>query len=107
MLKVIAKAPVAKHFKKCAVARVAHLVNIAGAQALLHVRKALARGMLLPHKVRHKGMHTGRGEQHRWIVFGNERGGRNDLMAPFFKEFQVQRPELIGSKVLHMYRISP
>ena len=107
MLKIIAKAPVAKHFKKGAVARVAHLVNIAGAQTLLHVRKALARGMLLSHKIGHKGMHSRRGEQNGRIVFGNERGGGNDLMAPFFKELQVQRPELIGSKVLHMYRISP
>jgi hypothetical protein len=101
MLKVVAEAPVAEHFKECAVAGIANLVYIAGAQALLYVCKAAARGMLLAHKIGHEGMHAGRCKQNGRIVFGYKGGGRNNLVAPFLKELQVKRPELIGSKVFH------
>ena len=81
--------------------------RITGAHAFLHIAQAHAGGVLFAQKVRHQRVHSRRGEQYGGVVFGYERGGGDNLMAPFFKEFQVQRPELIGSKVLHMYRISP
>ena len=52
-VKIIAERPVAEHFKKRAVRRVAYLVDIAGTNAFLNVGKTLARRVLFAEQVRH------------------------------------------------------
>ena len=65
---------------------VADLVNIAGANAFLHVGKARARRMLFTEQVRNERVHTRRGKQNGGIVFGNKAGGRYPLMPLALEE---------------------
>ena len=87
LLEIIPQRPIAQHFKERAVGRIPHLVNIAGAHAFLHIRQALARGVLFAHEIGHKGMHARGSEQHRGVVFRNEGSGRNLRVAALLKEF--------------------
>ena len=69
VLEIIAERPVAQHFEERAMRSVAHFVDIAGANAFLHVGNAFARGVLFTHQIRHQRMHARGGEQNRRVVF--------------------------------------
>ena len=101
ILEIIAQAPVAQHFKESQVAHIAHFVNVAGTDALLHVGQARALRMLLTQQIGNQGMHARGGEEHGGIVFGNDGGGRNDAVALLLEEPQEQRAQLIGRKLFH------
>ena len=98
LLEVIAQRPVAQHFKEGQVRGVAHLVDVAGADALLHVAKAIARRMLLAHQVRHQRMHARRGEQHGRIVFRNDGGAGNHRVPLLLEKPEPHRPQFVGSR---------
>jgi hypothetical protein len=44
--------------------------------------------MLFSKQVRHKRMHTGRGEQYGWIIVGNNRCRWDNGVLFFTKEFE-------------------
>jgi hypothetical protein len=71
------------------VARVAHLVYVPGAHAFLVVHEAFARRMRLAQKIRHEGMHAGRGEKNGGIVLGYKGLARYDGMVLGLKKVQV------------------
>jgi hypothetical protein len=54
-------------------AGIADLGNIVGAQALLHVRDACTSRVWLAQQERHQRVHAGGGEQHTWVVLGDQR----------------------------------
>ena len=82
-------------------AHIAHFINVAGADALLHVGQACALRMLLTQQIGNQRMHASGGEEHGGIVFGNDGGGRNDAVTLFLEELQEQRAQLIGRKLFH------
>ena len=77
-------------------AHVAHVVDVAGADALLHVGEAVARGVLLAQQVGHQGVHAGGGEQHGGVVLRNDGGGGNHGVALFLEEFEPQGAQIVG-----------
>ncbi len=72
LLEVVSQRPVAQHFEKGEVEGVADLVDIAGAQAFLHVHQAFAGGMLFAQQIGHQRMHAGGGKQAGGIIFRNQ-----------------------------------
>ena len=101
LLEIIAQAPVAQHFKEGQVAGIAHVVDVAGADALLHVGEAGASGVLGAHEIGHQGMHARGGKEHRGIIFGNDGGGLNAGTALALHEFQEHFAQLRRGKLLH------
>ena len=95
LLEVIAQAPVAQHFKEGQVAHVTHVVDIDGADALLHVGEPVAGGVLLAQQVGHQGMHARGGEQHGGVVLRNDGGGGNHGVALHLEELQPQRAQVV------------
>ena len=101
LLEIIAQRPVAQHFKEGEVAEVAHIVDVAGAHALLHVRQAFARGMLGSHQIGHQRMHARGREQHRGVVFRNYRRAGNHGMSMVLEKLQEHRAQFGGMIGLH------
>ena len=101
LFEIIAQGPVAQHFKEGQVAHVADLVDVAGADALLHVREPRAHGVLLAHQIGHQGMHAGGGEQDRRVVLRDDGGGGNQFVALFLEKVQEHGPQLVGGDVFH------
>ena len=81
LFEIISQRPVAQHFEKGAVALVAHVVDIARADAFLHVGETVARRVLFPQKIGHQRVHARRRKQNSGVVFGNEGRRRDHLMA--------------------------
>ena len=80
---------------------VAYLVDVAGADALLHVREPGAGGMLLPHEIGDQRMHARGGEQHRGVVFGDQGRAGDHRVALGTKEVQIQLPKLTAGQIAH------
>ncbi len=100
-LEVVAERPVAEHFKKGQMHRVADFVDIAGADALLAVGQPGAEGMRRALEIRHQGVHPGGGKQTRRVVVRDQRRAF-DLFVAFgdekvevfpanFYSFHIQR----------------
>ena len=87
LLEVVAKGEVAQHLKEGAVAgSVAHVLDVAGADALLAGGDALAgRGHLAGEILLHRG-HAGVDEQQAVVVLGNQRKAGQAQMALALKE---------------------
>ena len=105
LLEIVAQRPVAQHLKEGEVAEIAHVVNIAGAHALLHVRQAVAGGVLRAHQIGHQRMHARGGEQHRGVVFGNHRRAGNHGMAVALEKLQEHRAQFGGMIGLHQWSL--
>ena len=101
LLEVVAQGPVAQHLEEGQMAGIAHLVDVAGADALLHVRQPRAHGMLLAHQIGHQRMHAGGGEQHGRVVLGNDRGGGDAGVALLLEEAEEQAAQLVGGLDVH------
>ena len=97
---VIAQRPVAQHLKKGQVRRVAHLVDIVGADALLEIGQAFAQGVRLAQQEGHQRVHPGGGEQHGGIIFRQQRRGGDALVAAVFKKAQIGLPVIVS---VHLY----
>lgn len=67
---------------------VSDFIYIARPHTFLNVRKPFPSGMLLPHKIRRKGMHARRSEKYGRIVLGYKTRRLYDLMSPLFEKRQ-------------------
>ena len=101
LLEVVAERPVAQHLKEGQVRGVADLVDVAGADALLHVGKPRALRVLGAQQIRDQRVHAGGGEQHRRVVFRDDGGRGDDRVSPLLEEAQEHRAQLCGGDVLH------
>ena len=97
LLEVIAQRPVAQHLKEGEVAGVAHVVDVAGADALLHIRQPRAHGVLRAQQIGHQRVHAGGGEQHRGVVFRDQRSAGDDGVVLLLKELQKQAAQVVGA----------
>ena len=101
LLEVVAQRPVAQHLKEGAVGGVADLVDVAGADALLHVREPGAGGVLLAHQVGYQRMHARGGEEHRGIILGDQGRTGDHRVALGTEEVQIQLPKLPAGQIAH------
>ena len=97
LLEVIAQRPVAQHFKEGEVAGVAHVVDVAGADALLHIRQPRAHGVLRAQQIGDQRVHAGGGEQNRGVVFRDQRSAGDDGVVLLLKELQKQAAQVVGA----------
>ena len=102
LLEIVAQAPVAQHLEKGQMAGIAHVVDIPGADALLHVRQAGAGGVGRAHQIGNQGMHARRGEKHGGIVLRDDGGGLDPVMPLGFHEGQKHFPQLGGGDLFHL-----
>ena len=102
VLEVFAKAEIAQHFEERKVARIANIVDVVGAHALLHRRGADVLGVefFLMQEVRLELHHASAREQKARIV-GNQRRRRHALAALLLEELQVLLANFRCSHVLH------
>jgi hypothetical protein len=98
LLEVVAEAPVAEHLEEGEVAGgVADLLDVGGAEALLHIGEPRRRRPLAAEEVGLEGLHPGRGQQHRGVVGrGDERRGGHDLVATLLEEGEVGVADFLG-----------
>ncbi len=98
LLEVVAEAPVAEHLEEGEVAGgVADLLDVGGAEALLHVGEARRRRLFAAEEVGLEGLHAGRGQQHRGVVGrGHQRGRGHDLVPALLEEREVGLADLGG-----------
>ena len=76
--------------------RVADFVDIAGADALLHVGQARAGRVLRAQQIRHQRMHAGRGEQNGRVVLRDDGRAGDDRVAMVFKEAQIHCAQFVS-----------
>ncbi len=101
-LEVIAEGEVAEHFKVGAVARrLADILDIGRADALLAGRHAAARRLFLSGEPRFHGAHAGVDEQKRRVVAGDQREAGQTQMTFCLKEGEIHLPQLIESEIFH------
>ena len=82
---------------------VAHLVDVAGADALLDVGKALPGRMLhRAHQVGDERVHAGGGEEDGRVVLGDDRRAGDDGVALGLEESEVEVPQFVCGDVLHI-----
>ena len=103
-LEVVAKAPVAEHFKHGVVVRVvAHLFEVvvlaAHAQAFLRVGLSAAFRFGVTENDILELVHAGIGEHERGVVFDHHRCGGHDEMSFRFKELLVGFAYFVGSHI--------
>ena len=101
LFEIVAQRPVAQHLEERQVGRVAHLVDIARADALLHVGQARAGRMLAAQQIRNERVHARGGEQNGRVVFRNDGSARNHGMALALKEIEPHAAQFAGSHLLH------
>ena len=107
MLEVIAEGEVAQHLEIGAVAGgVAHVVDIAGADALLAGADAVAGGLLLALEPGLHGGHAGVDQQDGFVVLGHQRKAGQAQMAFRLEELQEHFPQLIQTVVGMAHSIS-
>ena len=85
---------------------IADFVYIAGADALLNVRKAYALRVLFAHEIGYKGMHAGGGEKDGGVIFGYEGSGRDNSVALAAEEVKVKLAQLVGFQQSHIIYLS-
>ena len=101
LLEVIPQGPVAQHFEEGQVGRITDLLDVAGADALLHVGQAGAGGMGRAHQVGHEGMHAGGGEEDGGVILGDDGGRLDTMMSLGLHEGLEHFAQLRGGDVLH------
>ena len=101
LLEIIAQRPVAQHFKEGQVGGIADLVDVAGADALLHVGEAGAGRVLAAQQVRNQRVHARGGKEHGRVVLRNDGSAGDDRVTLALKEVQPHRAQLAGSHLLH------
>ena len=106
LLEVVAEAPVAEHLEEGQVAgRVADLLDVGGAEALLHVGDARRRRLGLAEEVGLERLHARRRQQHRGVVRGGHQRGRgDDLVAALLEEAQERLADLVGLHPLECFK---
>ena len=82
-------------------AGIAHLVDIRGADALLHIRQARAHGVLRAQQIGHQRVHARSGEEHGGVVFRDHGSARDHGVALGLKEFEIQRAQLARMLDVH------
>ena len=103
LLEVVVQGPVAKHLEEGQVRSVAHLVDVAGPDALLDVREASPRRMLhRAHQVRDERMHPGRSEEDRRVVLRDNRCAGDDRMPLRLEKLKVLVAEFVRREILHL-----
>ena len=103
-LEVVVERPVAEHLEERKVRRVAHRVDVARANALLHVGEARTGGMRhLPHQVRHERVHARRGEEHRRVVLGNHARALDARVPLRLEEAQIRLAKFVCCQLVHLY----
>ena len=95
LLEVVAQRPVAQHLEEGQVAGIANVVDVAGADALLHVGQAMAHGVLFAHQIGNQRMHARGGEQHGGVVLGNDRRAGDHGVSLGFKELEKQGSQIV------------
>jgi hypothetical protein len=100
-LEVIPEAPVAEHLKHREVAAVAHLIDVLGAHAALHIHEALAGRVRFSEDVGHEWMHACSREEHRGVILWYERRPRDHRVLVAFEEVEIGVPEVVGGEWLH------
>ena len=101
LLEIVAQRPVAQHLEERQVGRVADLVDIARADALLHVGQARAGRVLAAQQIRDERVHARGGEQNGRVVFRNDGSARNHGMALALEEIEPHAAQFAGSHLLH------
>ena len=101
VLEIIAEGPVAEHLEEGAVTGVADLVDIAGADAFLHVAEPAARGVLRAEQIRHERMHARHREKSGRVVFGDQRGGGDHGVSLLSEEPEKELAKLGGCECFH------
>ena len=86
LLEIVAEGPVAEHLEEGGVTVVAHLLDISGAEGELRIGHAGACRMRLPEKVRHEGLHAGRGEEGGRVVPRDDGRGRDNRVPALLVE---------------------
>ena len=89
LFEVVPQGPVAQHLEEGGVAVIPHVVDIAGADAFLYVGKTGAHGVLGPQKIGNQRMHARRGKQHGGVVFRDQAGAFDLLVALIHKVLYV------------------
>ena len=103
LLEIIAEGEIAQHFKECMVARrMAHVLDIARADALLARRDARGRRFQLAREERFEGRHAGTDQEQRRIVLRNQGCARKPQMAPLLEKFDETAADFIPAHVLHL-----
>ena len=103
-LEVVVERPVAEHLEEREVRRVAHGVDVARADAFLHVGEARAGGMRhLSHQIRHERVHARRGEEHRRVILGNHTRAGNARMSLRLEEAQIRLAKFVCCQLVHLY----
>ena len=107
MLEVIAEGEVAQHLKIGTVAGgVAHVVDIAGADALLTGADTMTGGLLLALEPGLHGGHTGVDQQDGFVVLGYQREAGQAQMAFRLEELQEHLPQLIQTVIGMAHSVS-
>ena len=107
MLEVIAEGEVAQHLEIGAVAGgVAHVVDVAGADALLAGADAVTGGLLLTLEPGLHGGHTGIDQQDGFVVLGYQREAGQAQMAFRLEELQEHLPQLIQTVIGMAHSVS-
>ena len=104
-LEIVAQRPVAQHLEEREVRGVAHLVDVARADALLNVGKTRALGVLLTEKVGHEGVHARRREQNGGIVLGDEGRGADERVSLALVEIEPHLAQLRSIDLFHDYSV--
>ena len=100
MLEIVAEGEVAQHLKVGAVAGgFAHVVDIAGADALLTGANPVAGGLLLALEPGLHGSHTGVDQQDGLVVLGHQGKAGQTQVAFGFKELQEHFPQLVQAVI--------
>ena len=108
VLEVVAEGEVAQHLKIRAVAGgLAHVLDIAGADALLAGADAAAGRLLLALKPGLHGGHAGVDEQDGLVVLGHQRKAGQTQVALCLEELQEQLPQLVQAVIgmAHVFRL--
>ena len=76
-------------------AGIANVVDVAGADELLHVGQTMAHGVLLAHQIGNQRMHARGGEQHGGVVLRNDRCAGDHGVSLGFKELEKQGSQIV------------
>ncbi len=95
-LEVVADREIAQHEEEREVALVADLVDVDGAEALLHRHHPLRRRLLQTQKVGRHLLHAGGGQQHGRVVVRHQRRRRHLAVAALHEEFDETAPHLLA-----------
>src|SRR5579884_156753 len=85
---VVAQRPETEHLEESVVARIAHLLDVIGTQALLYVGEPPPKRVALAQQERHQRLHTRADKQSCRVVLRHERGRWDQRVSALYKEVQ-------------------